>query len=265
MSAPAPAPNVTPVTIVTPVTMLDLAAMQHIIQGGTNPDYDATDTELAGLDGIGTRRLRLINVDDGSLLIGKTPWALNNKLAICRAHNWIPHIVIGQSVPAPLAITDPDGRVHSPTSWEAYDSYILQFLNYVVVAQGFSETEWEVGNEMSTPSANWVAATLPTSNTDPAGFAAYSTLYQHISTDVQAFRQQHPGVTLRVGGPADPVWPQQFAAFVAQSGLPADFISTHLYGDQMTGATFTSQIQALRQQTLCRSRSQSGDRAPGVS
>ncbi len=233
---------------------LNLPAMQTVVGGGTNPDYDATDTEQEGLTGIGTRRLRLINVDNNLLGIGSDgtlqlqwSWKLNHDLDICRARGWVPHIIIGHIVPAPLALHDPTGRAYGPSSWALYDQYIAAFLDYVIVAQGFTETEWEVGNEMNTPSQNWVAPTLPTSPTDPAGFTAYSQLYSHIATDVATFRQQHPAAGLRIGGPAaEADWAAQFIDFVGQQSLPADFVSLHVYGNQITGATLKGQIHTLR-------------------
>ncbi len=229
--------------------------MQMIIAGGTSPEYIVSPTGEEGLAQIGTRRLRLINVDidnlvavspDGTLQL-QWSYHLNQGLALCREHNWIPHIIIGHVVPPPLAMKGADGRIYGPSSWTIYDQYIQAFLDYVIVSQGFTETEWEVGNEMSIPSQNWVAPLLPTSATDPAGFSAYSTLYSQIATTIANFRQQHPGMVLRIGGPAANVgWAINFVDLVAGKDIPVDFVSLHTYGNQSTGIGLQGDISNIQ-------------------
>ncbi len=230
--------------------------MQVVLAGGASTDYMVPEVEAEGLEQIGTRRVRLINVDIDNL-VGIAPdgtlqlqWSdlLNRGLALCREHKWIPHIIIGHVVPPALALKTPDGRTYGPSSWTVYDEYIYAFLDYVIVSQGFVETEWEVGNEMDIPSQNWVAPVVPTSSSDPAGFAAYSTLYSRIASVADNFRRQHPGIVLRIGGPAAAVdWAPQFVDLVTRSSVPADFVSLHVYGNQLTGHTFQYDISSLQQ------------------
>ncbi len=230
--------------------------MQALIAGGASSDYVVTPSEEEGLQQIGTRRLRLINVDNNLVAIApdgtlQLSWSyhLNQSLALCREHKWIPHIIIGHVLPLPLAVKGTDGWTHGPSSWSIYDQYIQAFLDYVVVAQGFTETEWEVGNEMSIPAQNWVAPHLPTSATDPAGFDAYSTLYSQIATVVDSFRQQHPATTLRIGGPAaDAGWAINFVDLVGSQNIPADFVSLHRYGNQSTGTGLQNDIASIQKE-----------------
>lgn len=249
--APVASPPASP-----PAVTLDLQKMQRLIAGGASSDYVVSATGEEGLVEIGTRRIRLINVDDNLLGIAadgalQLQWSyhLNQGLALCREHNWIPHIIVGHVVPPPLAVKAPDGRLYGPSSWPFYDQYILAFLDYVVVSQGFGETEWEVGNEMNTPSQNWVAPVLPNSVTDPAGFAAYATLYTHIATVIDKFRQQHIGSVLRVGGPAAQTdWAVKFVDLVASQKVPADFVSLHRYGNQSTGAAMLNDLSNIQRE-----------------
>ncbi len=200
--------------------------------------------------------MRLINVDDNLVAVApdgtlQLHWSyrLNQSLALCREYKWIPHIIIGHVVPLPLALKGVDGRTYGPSSWTVYDQYIQAFLDYVVVSQGFTETEWEVGNEMSIPAQNWVAPQLPTSATDPAGFSAYSTLYSQIATVVDSFRQQHPDAILRVGGPAaDTGWAINFVDMVGSQNVPADFVSLHRYGNQSTGTGLQNDIANIQKE-----------------
>ncbi len=239
-----------------------LQGMQAVIAGGTTPE-SATPAKIEGLKRLGIHRLRLINVDVGNLKAiaadgtqtVQWPVTLTYNLKLCRQNNWIPHIVIGHVVPPPLAKVGPGGRKYGPTSWTAYDQYIDTFLKYVVVDQGFTESEWEVGNEMNSPSQNWVASALPSASTDESGFNAYATLYSHIAKDVDNFRHQHPGTTLRVGGPAEAEdghlppqsdWTTRFVRYVAANHIPADFVSFHVYGNATTGAVVENIINAIR-------------------
>ncbi len=239
-----------------------LQGMQAVIAGGTTPE-STTPAKIDGLKELGTRRLRLINVDAGNLKAiaadgtqtVQWPVTLTYNLKLCRENRWIPHIIIGHVVPPPLTKVGPNGRKYGPTSWTAYDQYIDTFLKYVVVDQGFKETEWEVGNEMNSPSQNWVASTLPATSTDENGFNAYAILYSHIAKDVDNFRRQHPGTTLRVGGPAEAEdghlppqsdWVTLFVRYVATNHVPADFVSLHVYGNATSGATIENLVNAIR-------------------
>ena len=132
---------------------------------------------------------------------------------------------------------------------------LQHFLKYVVVEQGFTETEWEVGNEMNSPSQNWVASALPAASTDDKGFNAYAILYSHIAKDVDTFRKQHPGTTLRVGGPveaedghlpAEVDWTTRFVQYTSTNHVPADFVSFHAYGNATTGTVIENLIQVIR-------------------
>jgi hypothetical protein len=231
-----------------------LQGMQSVIAGGTTPETVTAD-KIQGLKQLGTRRLRLINVDIGNLKAiaadgtqtVQWPVTLTYPLKLCRENHWIPHIIIGHVLPPPLAKVDASGRKYGPTSWTVYDQYIQTFLKYVVVDQGFTETEWEVGNEMSIPSQNWAAPTLPKSGSDPVGFSAYSTLYSHIAEDVVAFRRQHPNATLRIGAPdSGGDWALQFVDFVTHNNVAADFVSMHIYGNSSSGAEVENIITTLR-------------------
>ncbi len=239
-----------------------LQGMQAVIAGGTTPET-VTPAKIDGLKQLGTRRLRLINVEhttltaiapDGTPTM-QWPVTLTYPLKLCRQNHWVPHIIVGHVVPPPLAKVGRNGRKYGPTSWTDYDKYIDAFLKYVVVDQGFTETEWEVGNEMNAASQNWVASELPAASTDEMGFNAYATLYSHIAKDVDNFRRQHPGTTLRVGGPAEAEdghlppqvdWVTRFVRYVAANHVPADFVSFHAYGNATTGATIESLIGAIR-------------------
>lgn len=233
----------------------DIQQAKQIIGGGTTPEYRVSP-DFHGIDGlasIGTRRLRLINVDYNLKAVTtngdiKIEWsqALKGRLELCQRNGWVPRLVVGQNLPTPLGIIGPDGRKYGPSSWPIYEKYINALLTYVTDEWGFKESEWEVGNEMNVPSENWVATKLPNGLTDMDGFTAYMTLYTHVAQTVDKFRLTRPQAVVRVGGPAVPGegylernesqnWTLRFVDEIATRRLPCDFVSVHVYGNNSTG------------------------------
>ncbi|MGD0728720.1 MAG: hypothetical protein ABR981_01450 [Candidatus Micrarchaeaceae archaeon] len=243
-----------------------LQGMQSIIGSGATSEA-VTPPKIEGLIRLGTRRLRLMNVDgntlqsiaaDGTQTL-QWPVTLTYPLKLCKQNHWIPHIIIGNVVPAALAKVDASGRKYGPTSWDSYDKYINAFIKYVVVDQGFAETEWEVGNEMNSASENWAADEKPKATTDEYGFNAYAVLYSHIAKDIDEFRHQNPNVHIRVGGPAEgynnqvapPLdWTTRFVRYNAANNMPMDFVSFHTYGNSVTSATLGNLIGEIRKELV---------------
>jgi len=120
-----------------------LQGMQTVAAGGTTSE-SVTPAKIDGLKQLGNRRLRIINVDRGTLQAieadGKAtvnwPVQLTYPLKVCKQNGFVPHIVIGHYLPAQLAAGGRKGG--PPTSWAQYDRFIDAYLNYVVVEQGFN-------------------------------------------------------------------------------------------------------------------------------
>lgn len=250
-------------------SQLDLVNLHRIVGGGTTPEAVAYPG-VWGLKTIATRRLRLINVDgnlnrilpDGSLDIR---WSkhLRDGLQLCKDNGWIPRIIIGQTLPSALEMERVGGGKYGPSSWVIYDNYVATLLKYVIDEWGFMESEWEVGNEMNTPSENWVAKKKPEGPLDMEGFSAYMKLYAHIAKSVEKVRGEYPHVTIKVGGPAisppgyleeDETrnWVLRFVDKVAVERLPCDFVSVHIYGNGSTGAETFHALNRLRQHIALR-------------
>jgi hypothetical protein len=240
----------------------DIQIAKQIIGGGTTPEYSAYPG-VRGLASLGTRRLRLINVDDNLKAVSpdgelKIEWSqhLKEGLELCRRNGWVPRLIVGQTLPVPLEIIGREGRKHGPSSWPIYDKYVNALLSYVTDEWGFRESEWEVGNEMNVPAANWVAVKLPSDLLDMEGFTAYMDLYAHIAQTVEKFRLAHPQTVMRVGGPAVPGpgyfektesrnWTLRFVDEIATRRLPGDFVSAHVYGNDSTGAETYAALKNL--------------------
>jgi hypothetical protein len=215
---------------------------------------------------IGTRRMRLINVEwgseakvreDGSLAIS---WSnkLEHELQLCRENRWIPHIIIGQTLPKGIGELDGDRRVTGEVPWVLYERYITAFLEHVTKEHGFTVSEWEVGNEMDNPNHNWLIPGAITAKLDPQGYSAYLELYSHISQAVQRYRLARPKLTILVGGPAvtqnsmnhapgsERNWIIRFADDVGRLRLACDFVSMHYYGSDWSGNDLATRIGWIR-------------------
>ena len=249
----------------------DIQTAKIIIGGGTTPEY-RTRPEFRGLLPLGTRRMRLINIDDnlkainteGELII---EWSqhLKDGLELCKQNGWIPRLIIGHTLPVPLTVAGAGKRRYGPSSWVTYKKYVNALLVKVIDEWGFKESEWEVGNEMNVPVANWVAAKLPNDLTDMSGFTAYMTLYANVAQTVDEFRKKHPNSVIRIGGPAVPGpgylekdaaknWTLRFVDEVALANLPADFVSIHIYGNNGSGNQTLAALQSLSNRIILRKR-----------
>ncbi len=240
------------------------ALIHRLVAGGTNPEAHPTEAEFQALHELNTYRMRIINGDNNLAAVGaddslQLKWSpiLENGLRLCQSNGWIPRVVIGLKVPAPLMATRPDGTRYGPSSWPTYDRYTQAFLKHLTQEWKFSKVELEVGNEMDIPANNWVAAVKPRKG--PAaqeGFDAYVILYRHIGKVVAAYREQHPEFTIKLGGPAlarpflgwrgQADWATQLVRVAAADHLPLDFVSTHAYGNDASANKMKESLRSLQ-------------------
>ena len=237
-----------------------------------------TPTMMARLKELPTRRVRLINVDrnvllgiapDGSPVIDwskSTPAKLPDSLAAAQANGWIPRIVWGLNPPNALMNLAgvPAGRKYGPSNWDQYRKYTRAMLDMVHMTYGFDEFEVEVGNEFdatyATPYAWFVKDTtqVPADIRDiwQQNLPEFLNLYESIADTVDAYRQEHNDVTIRVGGPAatgGSFYPWlmsrptyfnyvlNFLEGVVERGVTLDFLSWHYYGGGRDGGFYFMQ------------------------
>ena len=79
--------------------------------------------------------------------------------------------------------------------------------------------------------------------------STYWTLYDHTATSLKAVDAR-----LRVGGPAtaQAAWVPDFIRHCKQNGVPVDFISSHVYGDDTPENIFGSAEPIARERMVCR-------------
>jgi hypothetical protein len=244
----------------------DWSKLRAIVAGGVTPEFQPSPHEFRQLVALGVRRLRLINIDsprihvvDDTILHIEWSPHLKEGLAACREYGFVPRIIIGQTLPPSLRVALGGGS-DSARLWLLYRLYVKSTLEYVIGDWGFTESEWEVGNEMDLARENWVDALDHPTGDDAQRFVSYMTLYRHISTEIAAFRTRYPLTRIRVGGPAvtpgsflaRPVqtsWPARFIAAVTSPGqsAPVDFVSFHLYGNAASADETLKAIAVLRE------------------
>jgi xylan 1,4-beta-xylosidase len=128
-----------------------------------------------------------------------------------------------------------------PKDYARWDALMSAFARHLIERYGIAEvSQWyfEVWNE---PNLDFWAG-QPKQST-------YWTLYDHTARSLKAVDQR-----LRVGGPAtaQAAWVAPFIRHCKQAGVPVDFVSTHVYGNDSAKDVFASAERIPRERMVCR-------------
>ena len=139
-------------------------------------------------------------------------------------------------------------NVSPPKDWAKWDELITEFTKHLVARYGGEEvSRWyfEVWNE---PNIDFWGG-------DPKQ-STYWELYDHTA---RALKAVCPGT--RVGGPAtaQAAWVDVFIRHCADQGVPLDFISTHVYGNDLAKDVFGTSESIPRNQMVARAVKQVHD------
>lgn len=131
--------------------------------------------------------------------------------------------------------------VSPPKDWTKWDDLITQFAKHLVERYGIDEvSHWyfEVWNE---PNIDFWAG-------NPKQ-ATYWDLYDHTARAVKAVSPR-----LRIGGPAtaQAAWADAFIQHCAVNHVPVDFVSTHVYGNDLSKDVFGTDENIPRDKMVCR-------------
>lgn len=131
--------------------------------------------------------------------------------------------------------------ISPPKDWSRWGDLISHLGQHLVDRYGIDEvSKWyfEVWNE---PNLDFWAG-------DPKE----STYYQMYDTAAKALKGVNP--RLRVGGPAtaQAAWVDRFIQHVTDNKIPADFVSTHVYGNDPADKVLGSSEPVSRDQLVCR-------------
>jgi hypothetical protein len=224
-------------------------------------EFGPTAETTAALKLVGVKTIRVINADvvgsfdkDGKFIVEKGAPYLDGQLDLCRSLGAIPHVIIGGLSPdlADLSVkeqdvADPalkklvhDGAVFGPTDWPKYRSYTEAFIEYVMVTKGFANAEFEVGNEPDIGGGLYPFPPKPAMGSRAAYEAAFN-LYKNCAEAAESFEQKHPGLPVRIGGPAlawaftykwgDFNWTPHFLRDCSEEHVKLDFLGLHFYGN----------------------------------
>jgi xylan 1,4-beta-xylosidase len=132
-------------------------------------------------------------------------------------------------------------NVSPPKDYDKWGELVGQFAKHLVERYGIDEvSQWyfEVWNE---PNLDFWAGT-PKDQT-------YYQLYDAAARELKGVSPR-----LRVGGPAtaQAAWVDRFIQHAAQKNVPVDFVSTHVYGNDLASDVFGTQEQIPRTQMVCR-------------
>jgi xylan 1,4-beta-xylosidase len=131
--------------------------------------------------------------------------------------------------------------VAPPKDWGRWEDLISRFTQHLVERYGVDEVaQWyfEVWNE---PNIDFWA-----------GEPKESTYYELYDRAARAIKRVSP--RLRVGGPAtaQAAWVDRFIQHCVDKGVPVDFVSTHVYGNDSAKDVFGTTEQIPRTRMVCR-------------
>ncbi len=132
-------------------------------------------------------------------------------------------------------------NVSPPKDWSKWDGLIAVFARHLIDRYGIDEVaQWyfEVWNE---PNLDFWAG-VPRQ-------ASYWELYDHTAIAIKKVNPQ-----LRVGGPAtaQAAWADAFIKHCSENHIPVDFLSTHVYGNDLSQDVFGTEENIPRDKMVCR-------------
>ncbi len=132
-------------------------------------------------------------------------------------------------------------NVTPPKDWDKWGQLIENFGRHLVERYGLDEVaKWyfEVWNE---PNLDFWA-----------GVPKEVTYYQLYDAAARALKRVSP--RLRVGGPAtaQAAWVDRFIAHCTEKNVPFDFVSSHVYGNDLSRDVFASEENIPRTKMVCR-------------
>lgn len=131
--------------------------------------------------------------------------------------------------------------VSPPKDWDKWGQLVEAFVRHLVARYGEEEvSRWyfEVWNE---PNLDFWGGSPKE--------ATYYELYDHAARAIKSVSPR-----LRVGGPAtaQAAWVDRFLAHCKEKGVPVDFVSTHVYGNDSAKDVFGTQENIPRTRMVCR-------------
>ncbi|MBI3922990.1 MAG: hypothetical protein HY318_16330 [Armatimonadetes bacterium] len=238
----------------------DVQQLKHLA-AGVGWEFEPNAESTARLKAIGIKAIRCINVDPlpgrfdeaGRFIVGK-PDRLLAHLNTCREIGASPHIIIAQGLLEELRLKAEDipeaqrgilgnqatQSVFGPKDWTKFQRYCEAYFEYVLIDQKFPDARFEVGNE---PDIGGVLCPSPPkpANGSRSAYESYFNFYRNVALAAGQFEKDHPGVRVRLGGPAlawaftfkfgDFNWAERFLRDCGEQKVKLDFLGLHFYGN----------------------------------
>ena len=131
--------------------------------------------------------------------------------------------------------------ISPPKDWDRWGELVSRLAQHLIDRYGIDEV------------SNWYFEVWNEPNIDFwAGQPKQETYFKLYDAAAKALKAVNP--RLRVGGPAtaQAAWADQFIQHVTQNHVPADFVSTHVYGNDSSEDVFGTHEAIPRDQMVCR-------------
>lgn len=242
----------------------DVQQLKHLASG-VGWDFGANAATTAGLKELGIKTVRCINVGLPGHFDKSGKYRVDEKartrifynLATCREIGASPHICIANAsdLEDELRVTAkniPDSPqkkefmgnvtadIYGPSNWEKFQNWCEAYFEYVIITQKFPDARFEVGNEPDI-GGSFVPFPPKPARGSAALYDAYFKLYQNVAEAAGRFEKNHPGVKVKLGGPAlawaftfkfgDFNWSERFLRDCSEKKVKLDFIGLHSYGN----------------------------------
>lgn len=231
------------------------------LASGVGWEFEPNADTTARLKSIGVKTIRCINVDplpgdfdkEGKFTVGKSDRLLAH-LTTCGEVGANPHIIIAQSVHPGLRVKVEDipeaqrgvlgnqaaESIFGPKDWPKFQRYCQAYFEYVLVTHNFPQAEFEVANEPDIGGGVHPFPPKPAMGSR-ALYEGYFNLYKNVALAAQDFERTHPGLKVRLGGPAlawaftfkfgDFNWAERFLRDCGEQRVKLDFLGVHFYGN----------------------------------
>jgi xylan 1,4-beta-xylosidase len=131
--------------------------------------------------------------------------------------------------------------VSPPADWNQWSDLVTHFARHLIERYGIDEV------------SHWYFETWNEPNIDFwAGTPKEKTYYQLYDTTARALKSISP--RLRVGGPAtaQAAWVDRFIQHCTDENIPVDFVTTHVYGNDLASDVFGTHEDINRNHMVCR-------------
>ncbi|MHB1155435.1 MAG: LamG-like jellyroll fold domain-containing protein [Phycisphaerales bacterium] len=241
----------------------DLAVMRELYRGAGYPESNGgLGATWDYCEQIGMNRLRSINGERGGTLDANGDFIAASRLIehlnAATDKGLIPHVVVGQQAPTNtvggLELPANPGDNWGATEWATYSDYAYKCIDWMLNVHSFNgvtgcDTLYlEVGNEWAFSGEPWTMPTNANWNVYSGDrFDAYMKVYDAWQDAADRVATDNPGKQILVGGGnCNYGWARNFIDRCVSQGYRMDWVTMHLYVDQMNSLQESTVYEPIR-------------------